>query len=85
MTKTEIRSTLSMLAKRDLGFEGTIPEGELAAQFDSVQRLTFVVAIEDEFRVCFEPEDEAKLLTLDDLIMAIDNKLTGPEANEDAP
>ena len=74
-----------MLAKRELGLTDAIPEGELAAQFDSVQRLTLVVAIEDEFRVCFNPEDEAKLLTLDDLIMAIEDKLTGPEASEEAP
>jgi len=79
VTQTEIRAALTDLATSELRYEGPLPAGDLADQFDSVQRLTFVVAIEDRFRICFSPEDEAKLITLDDLIRAIQQKLEIPE------
>ena len=33
-----------------------------------------MVAIEDDFRICFEPEDEARIETLDDLLALIEAK-----------
>ena len=45
-------------------------------QLDSVQRLTLVVAIEDHFKICFEPEDEAQVHSLEDLVTMIEAKLS---------
>ena len=75
MTKPEILEVLAELAQTELRYDGPLPEGDIAEQFDSVQRLTFVVAIEDKFRICFEPEDEAGLVTMDDLVRTIADKL----------
>ena len=75
MNTTEIRSTLAELAQRELRMEGALPEGDLADQLDSMQRLTLVVAIEDCFLICFEPEDEAGVVTLQDLVATIQIKL----------
>ena len=75
MTKPEILDVLSELATRELRYDGPLPKGDIAEHFDSVQRLTLVVAIEDKFRVCFDPEDEAGLVTMDDLVTAIQNKV----------
>jgi len=75
MTKPEILDALAEIATRELRYDGALPKGDLAEHFDSVQRLTLVVAIEDKFRVCFNPEDEAGLVTMDDLVTAIQTKV----------
>lgn len=41
-------------------------------QFDSLQVLTLVVELENHFRLCFEPGDEAGLATLGDITTRID-------------
>jgi len=40
-------------------------------QLDSVQVLTLVVELENHFRLCFEPGDEAGLATLGDITTRI--------------
>ena len=40
-------------------------------QLDSVQMLTLVVELENHFRLCFEPGDEAGLKTLGDITTRI--------------
>lgn len=84
MNPKEIRTALSELAERELRFDGKLPEGDLAEHLDSVQRLTLVVAIEDRFHICFDPEDEANLVTLDDLVGAIASKLEESNGSGDA-
>ena len=84
MTDTDIRSRLEQLASRELGFKERLPDGELAGALDSVQRLTLVVAIEDDFRICFEPEDEARIHTLNDLVQIIQAKSVEAEAAGEA-
>jgi len=71
MTEESVRAVLQQIAEKELGVQGTLPEGELAEYLDSVQRLTLVVAVEDHFQFCFEPEDESELRTLDDLVRYI--------------
>ena len=75
MTDTDIIDALTHLAKTKLRHEGPLDDGELANQLDSVQRLTLVVAIEDHFKVCFDPEDEAQIRDLSDLVRIISKKL----------
>jgi hypothetical protein len=70
-----LRVTVADLAQRELALPGPLPPGDLAEQLDSVQRLQLVVAIEDHFRICFDPEDDAGIRTLDDAVALIASKL----------
>lgn len=38
---------------------------------DSLKRIELVIRVENEFRVCLEPEDEAEIATLGDLVDVI--------------
>ena len=40
-----------------------------------MQRLTLVVAIEDTFEICFEPEDDEAIVTLDDVVATVHRRL----------
>ena len=42
---------------------------------DSLQRMTFAVEVEDRFRVCLTPEDEATIETAGDLARVVVRKL----------
>lgn len=79
MTDPDLRASLTGIAQRTLGWKGDLPDGELASQLDSMQRMTLVVAIEDHFHVAFDEDDEAELLTVDDLVRVLQRKL-GPDA-----
>lgn len=81
MTASDIRLRLEQLATRELSLDGHLPEGELAEALDSVQRLTLVVAIEDDFHICFEPEDEARIKTMNDLLTFIEAKIADTNAS----
>ena len=76
MTHTEIRQKLLDIAIEEKVLAGdTLPTGELAATLDSIQRLTLMVAIEDHFQICFEPEEEEALTGVDDLVALILDKV----------
>jgi acyl carrier protein len=70
MSEREIREVLEKLVKVPL------PDGELADSLDSMQRLSLVVAIEDHFEICFEPEDDEAVRTVDDVVAVIRGKLS---------
>ena len=70
-----IRRAIVDIAQAELG-EYAPPEGmDLADALDSVQRLALVVAIEDHFEVCFEPEDDQASVTLDDVARVVARRL----------
>lgn len=71
----DLRQTLHQLAREHLDWEGPLPEGDLAEHLDSMQRLGLVVAIEDHFRIAFEPEDDAQAHTLADVEAVIRQRL----------
>ena len=75
MTRSEIQDTLHRIAGRELSWDGDLPDGDLSEVLDSVQRLTFVVALEDHFEVCFEPEEESQIRTVDHVVALIQRKL----------
>ncbi len=77
MSPESIRTELERIAREKLRFDGDLGAGELAEQLDSVQRLTFVVAVEDHFEICFEPEDEERIHGIQDMVKAIHEKLRG--------
>ena len=57
-----------------------VPEFRLGQQgideLDSVQKLTLVVALEDHFELCFDPEREDSLATLEDVINYLHEQLS---------
>lgn len=70
-----IYEVISEIARAELRLEGPLPEGDLSERLDSVQRLTLVVALEDRFGVCFEPEDDESVRTVEDVVRVIRAKL----------
>ena len=74
MTKEDIVNTLTRLAKEELSWEA-LPSGSFSQHLDSMQRMSLVVAIEDHFCICFEPEDEEEIDTLESLVHMIALKL----------
>ena len=75
MNAETIQQALEELAKEELGLAAGLQAGDLADQLDSVARLTLVVAIEDHFQICFEPEDEEQIHTMKELVALIETKL----------
>ena len=75
MNRQQIQEELSTVAIRELKLEGALKPGDIADQLDSVQRLTLVVAIEDHFKVCFDPNDEEQIHDVNDLVSLIHRKL----------
>ena len=77
MQADSIQQALEQLAKEELGLSTGLQAGDLADQLDSVARLTLVGAIEDHFQICFEPEDEEQIHTMQELVALIQKKLAG--------
>lgn len=75
MTDAQLREQLAAVVREALGREGDLPEGDLADALDSMDRLTLVVAVEDAFGVAFEPEDDAAIRTVDDLVAVLARRL----------
>jgi len=44
-------------------------------ELDSLQLIALVVEVENRFRVCLEPEDEARIATIGDLVKVIRRRL----------
>ncbi len=75
MTEEMIRQRIADIASRELGVEFGSKTVDLAAELDSVQRLTLVVAIEDAFSICFDPDDEEGVITTDDVVALVQRKI----------
>ncbi len=69
-----VREQVLALAQEELGDELPPVDGDLSELLDSVQRLSLVVAIEDHFKVAFEPEDD-DARTLDDVVSIVERHL----------
>ena len=74
MTKESIQKELLRLAKEELSWD-SLPTGSLSKELDSIQRMTLVVAIEDHFLICFEPEEDQLIDTIPTLVHMIFSKL----------
>ncbi|MGE5234292.1 MAG: acyl carrier protein [Acidobacteriota bacterium] len=80
-SRTEILAGVAAVAREHLGFEGELrPDLRLvdALRLDSLRRLTLAVEVENRFRVRLEPEDEAAIDTVGDLVAAVGRKLAAP-------
>ena len=76
MKPEQVRDAVLVVLFEELQWEGPVPEGPLERHLDSLQRMSLIVAIEDRFHICFEPEDEETIASFDDLVRVIALKTT---------
>ena len=72
---TDLQEEIRRLAARELDLQDDVLQGDLSENLDSMQRLSLVVAIEDHYEICFEPEDEEGTLTFKDVVKLVQRKL----------
>jgi acyl carrier protein len=72
-----IEARIATVARAALALGETPLDPALGATLDSVQRLTLVVAVEDDFGVALDPTRDAEIQTLHDLAGAIQEGLRG--------
>ena len=77
MNRQEIRAEISRIARHKLDWDKPLPKGPIVEDLDSLQLMTLVVEIEDAFEIELDPEDEARIKTIDDLVDVITRKLGG--------
>lgn len=78
MDADEILAGVGEVAREHLGFAEEIsPEMRLVEdlRLDSIRLLTLAVEVENRFRVCLEPEEEAAVETVGDLVALLGRKL----------
>ncbi len=81
MTETqpdEILVAIEEIARVHVGFTGTLrPELRLVEdlELDSLKALTLALEVENRFRICLDPQIEAKIKTVGDLVSAVGNLL----------
>lgn len=75
MNDTMIRARLHRIAVDELDWDGAdLPDGPISDRFDSLQLMTLIVAVEDEYQIALEPKDEETIVTVDDLVAVIREK-----------
>ena len=80
MRRAEIESGIAAVAREHLGFTGAFdPRLRLVEDlgFDSLKLLTLAAEIENHFRITLDPDEEARLATLGDLVAILETKLPG--------
>lgn len=89
MHDDEILAGIREVAGEHLQYRGKLaPEMRLVEdlELDSIRLLTLAVEVENRFRVRLDEADEAGILTVGDLVMAVRRKLAGTAAaGEPAP
>lgn len=70
----DIAQTVKNMAQEILHVS-EMPNVPIREAFDSMNRLSLMVAIEDHFLIAFEPEEEDAIDSLEDLIQCIAQKL----------
>jgi len=78
MTAAEIEAGIVAVAREHLGFCGEFdPRLRLVEDlgFDSLKLLTLAAEVENHFRVTLEPDEEAGITTLGDLVALLQARL----------
>jgi acyl carrier protein len=80
MTREEIQAGIVAVAREHLGYSGAFDPGLRLVEdlgFDSLKLLTLAAEVENHFRVTLEPDEEAGIATLGDLLDLLAAKLDG--------
>lgn len=78
LTKQEILAGIAEVARIHLGWvEPLDPELRLVEdlELDSIKSLTLAVEVENRFRICLDPDSEAQIVTVGDLVAAVRRKI----------
>lgn len=81
MTDDEILAGIAEVARRHLDFSGELDRGSRLVEdleLDSIKGLTLAMEVENRFRVCLDPEAEAEMVTVGDLVAAVRRQLEQP-------
>jgi len=74
MTRAEILAAIAQIAHDHLGYEGPLdPAARLVEDLglDSIRLLTLAAEVENRFRLVIEPEEEAEIVTVGDLVEVV--------------
>jgi acyl carrier protein len=78
MTDAQILAAVEEVAREHVGWHGNLRcDMRLAEdlELDSLKTLTLAVEVENRFRICLEPESEARIATVGDLVSTIGREL----------
>lgn len=78
MTDAEILDVIREVARTQLDHRGPLdPDADLgeALQLDSLRAVSLLVGLEMRFRIAFDPDDEAGLVRVGDLVPVIRRRL----------
>ena len=67
---------------RELALEARLIED---LELDALRLLTLAVEVENRFRIALEPEDEAEIRTVADLVAAVERRLEGSGGSPSPP
>jgi acyl carrier protein len=74
VTEDEVLAGIEEVARAQVGWEGRI-DGRMRLiedlGLDSLKALTLAVEVENRFEVCLDPERDAELVTVADLVAAV--------------
>ncbi|MFQ5698970.1 MAG: phosphopantetheine-binding protein [Myxococcota bacterium] len=87
MTRSEILDRVRRTIRAELECDLAVDEAsELLddLQLDSLQRLTLSVALENDFEICFDPDEEQELVTVGDVVDLLERETAGREGSADA-
>lgn len=78
MTDSEILAVIADSARAHGLWTGAMTSGLRLVEdleLDSLKALTLAVEVEDRFRICLDPEAEARIVTIGDLVDMIRSEL----------
>lgn len=79
MTRAEILAGVAEVARDELALDpaAILPEARLVEDLglDSLRLLTLAAEVENRFQVALEPEDDAAIVTVGDLVAALERRL----------
>jgi len=78
MTHAEILAAIAEIAREHLGHEGAVAaEARLVEDLglDSIRLLTLAAEVENRFRIVIEPDEEAGISTVGDLVRLVAERL----------
>jgi acyl carrier protein len=80
MSERDILAGLEQVAREHLGYAGTLAAEQRLVEelgLDSLRLLILAAEVENRFRVRLEPDEEAGIVTVGDLVRLVAGKLAG--------
>lgn len=71
---------IAAVAREHLAFSGPLALDQRLIEdlgLDSIRLLTLAVEVENHFQICLDPEDDAAIETVGDLVAVVGRKLHG--------